>query len=110
VQDSAGAHNGGLWRANVDEIRDQLQIGDVMRHQRNSGDVCRGGDRQVHGAPARPASALGDGRGEATPLACDGRVDGQRIERGFDDPEPQRSTTTLIRVAERAARKRQRRR
>lgn len=50
--------------------------------------VCRGCDEEVHRAPARPSSAVGDGSGEPAPLPGNRGIHRDRIESCLDDREP----------------------
>ena len=73
-------------RTDVDEVVDELEIRDVVGHQRHAGGIGRRGDGQVHRPSSRSAVAQRGG-GKPTPFACDDGVDGKWVEAGFDNAE-----------------------
>lgn len=59
-------------------------------------DVRSRSDHEIESSAPRLSTATDDSCCESSPLACDRRVDGERVERGLDDAEPLRPSSSLV--------------
>jgi hypothetical protein len=85
--------------AEVDLRGDDLEVLDVVGHQRHAKDVGGGRDREVHRSTPGRSSALGDERVQPPALARRGSVERQRVEMLLDGPKPAHSQRTSLIVA-----------
>ena len=58
--------------------------------------VRGGGDHEIESSAAWLPAAVDDGGRKPSPFARDRRVDGKRVECGFDDAEPLRPASSLV--------------
>src|SRR5712691_11728862 len=82
--------------ADVDEVGEGREVFRVPGKEGDLVDVRRRRDDEINGTTARLAATPDQGRREPTPFARDGSVNRERLEGRLDDPEPLRSSCSLV--------------
>lgn len=92
----AAAFSTRSGRSGIDEVVDEREVLRVECEKRDVVHVRGSCNHEVESSSPWLSAAAYHGCGEPSPLACDRRVDGKRIEGCLDDSEPLRATGALV--------------